>query len=155
MEITAFEERYQSQVIDFILRIQQEEFELSISLDEQPDLLDIKKYYPNRFWLATEKEQVIGCIGLVLLDNDNVALKKMFVHSAARQKGVGKLLMVQFMNYCQKCGIHSVFLGTTSRFKAAQYFYQKVGFAEITKDNLPDDFPILDVDDRFYQFHLN
>ena len=43
-----------------------------------------------------------------------------------------------------------VFLGTTARFLAAHRFYAKHGFGEIAVAELPDAFPIMEVDTRFF-----
>lgn len=159
MQISIFEPKFNQAVIDLILTIQQEEFSLPISLTEQPDLLDIENSYQKQggqFWVAiNERKEVLGCIGLVALEQDNVALKKMFVSKNYRKVGLGKELLKTFVAYCQKEQKKAIFLGTTSDFKAAQYFYQKSGFKEITSADLPNDFPRLAVDNRYYTYSVN
>jgi N-acetylglutamate synthase-like GNAT family acetyltransferase len=49
-------------------------------------------------------------------------------------------------------GIQDIFLGTTAKFVGAQRFYEKNGFAEIAKDQLPKQFPIMAVDVKFYKY---
>ncbi|HFI0291867.1 TPA: hypothetical protein ACGOVK_000247 [Streptococcus suis] len=49
IKIIPFNPSYKKVVIEFILTIQQDEFGLSITLKDQPDLLDIASYYPNTF----------------------------------------------------------------------------------------------------------
>ncbi len=89
MEIKVFEPKFNQAVIDLILNIQQKEFSIPISLAEQPDLLDIENSYQNQggqFWVAVDDEkEVLGCIGLVALRENNVALKKMFVAATHRK----------------------------------------------------------------------
>lgn len=155
IKIIPFNPSYKKVVIEFILTIQQDEFGLSITLKDQPDLLDIASYYPNTFWLAFFDGKLVGCIGLVRLHHQNVALKKMFVHSKYRRYGVGKQLVSQFFDYCRKHAVNEVYLGTTDTFQAAQFFYKKLGFCEITQNELPADFPKLDVDNRFYCYQLH
>ncbi|MDY5635894.1 MAG: GNAT family N-acetyltransferase, partial [Streptococcus orisratti] len=88
MKIIPFEEKYNQAVIDLIMAIQQDEFDLPISIEEQPDLLNIRASYQDKkgeFWIALDdKKRVVGCIGLVSLSDSNVALKKMFVASNCR-----------------------------------------------------------------------
>jgi hypothetical protein len=36
--------------------------------------------------------------------------------------------------------------------KAAHRFYEKNGFKQISKQDLPDDFPLMPVDNVFYKF---
>ncbi len=158
MEIKVFEPKFNQAVIDLILNIQQEEFSIPISLAEQPDLLDIENSYQNQggqFWVAVDDEKkVLGCIGLVALRENNVALKKMFVAATYRKAGLGKKLLKAFTDYCQEKQKSAIFLGTTSEFVAAQYFYQKAGFREIEQSDLPIDFPILAVDNRYYKYQI-
>jgi hypothetical protein len=43
---------------------------------------------------------------------------------------------------------------TTQKFLAAHKFYEKNGFMEIRKNQLPDTFPIMKVDSKFYKFKV-
>jgi hypothetical protein len=45
IEIVPFSKHHQSGVVDVILPIQQSEFGIPITLDAQPDLLDIPGFY--------------------------------------------------------------------------------------------------------------
>ena len=51
-------------------------------------------------------------------------------------------------------GFRSVYLGTTEAFRAAHRFYEKNGFSEIEKGELPPAFPVMPVDSRFYRLVL-
>lgn len=160
MEIKKFEPKFNQFVKALILDIQQKEFSLPITLSDQPDLLNIESSYQKsggQFWVAVDDkgEKVIGCLGLVALAEGNVALKKMFVAKPYRKSGLGKKLLNAFIAYCHENGKNAIFLGTTSDFEDAQYFYQKSGFQEIDSTDLPVDFPKLSVDNRYYSYFLN
>ncbi|KAM3101510.1 hypothetical protein ACKFKF_07140 [Phormidesmis sp. 146-12] len=63
MQILTYQPQYQMQVAKLILQIQREEFGLPITLEDQPDLLDIPTAYQQgngNFWIAVENDQVIG-----------------------------------------------------------------------------------------------
>jgi len=45
-------------------------------------------------------------------------------------------------------------LGTTPEFLTAHRFYEKNGFSLIDLEDLPESFPRMDVDTRFYRFDL-
>lgn len=53
-------------------------------------------------------------------------------------------------NNCIQQKIKEIYLGTRAIFLAAQQFYKKNGFKEISKVNLPDTFPLNLVDSKFY-----
>ena len=160
MEIRIFEPKFNQSVKEMILDIQQNEFLLPITLSNQPDLLDIERSYQNKggqFWVAVDSSSghVIGCLGLVALRDGNVALKKMFVAKTYRKLGLGKKLLEEFITYCYENSKKAIFLGITSDFEAAQYFYQKSGFKEITSADLPEDFPRLTMDNCYYTDYIN
>lgn len=95
MRITTYQAQYHRQVVDLILRIQNEEAGINLSLQEQPDLLDISASYSQsggEFWIALEEERVIGTIGLLRLNERCAALKKFFVDAQypARRASVAR-----------------------------------------------------------------
>ena len=48
-----------------------------------------------------------------------------------------------------------VYLGTTEWFYAAQHFYRRNGFVEISRDMLPATFPVMAVDSRFFRLVID
>jgi N-acetylglutamate synthase-like GNAT family acetyltransferase len=155
MIIQAFSPEYQDQVIDLILTIQRDEFLIPIQLSDQPDLLDIPKFYQQNngnFWIAIDHDIVIGTIALIDIGQSQGTLRKMFVLPEYRgqTKGIGKKLLETLINWSQQKGLNSVYLGTTEQFKAAHRFYEKNGFIEIKKNQLPSQFPVMKVDTKFY-----
>ena len=98
IEITPFHAGQQAAVIDVILPIQQHEFGIPITLEAQPDLLDIPAFYQSangNFWVALASGEVVGTVALVDLRNAQVALRKMFVKAAFRGRthGVAQALL--------------------------------------------------------------
>ncbi len=143
-------------VVAVILPIQQSEFGVPITLDAQPDLLDIPGFYQRNcgnFWVAIHGENVVGTIGLLDIGNQQAALRKMFVAAAHRgaAQGVAKLLLDELLVWSAKQGIAEILLGTTDKFVAAHRFYEKNGFAEVQKSSLPQTFPVMVVDSKFYR----
>ncbi len=157
--VKEFEEKYASQVGKLISTIQQEEFGVSITLEEQPDLLNIKDFYQNKtgnFWLALNGDTLVGTIALLDIGNGQAALRKMFVDKdfRGRQIGTARRLLDELLDWSRKKDIKDVFLGTTEKFHAAHRFYEKTGFVEISKKSLPGSFPVMFVDTKFYRMHL-
>jgi N-acetylglutamate synthase-like GNAT family acetyltransferase len=160
VEIIAFSAPHKDGVIDVILPIQQEEFGITITLEDQPDLLDIPGFYQKgngNFWVALCDGQVVGTISLLDIGHGQGALRKMFVKPAYRGKhyGIAKCLLDQLTDWCRLRNVREVYLGTTSKFLAAHRFYEKHGFDEILKGELPPTFPVMSVDSKFYRLFLD
>lgn len=158
MDIVAYKESYQQQVIQLIVGIQQEEFQVPITLEDQPDLLSIPAVYQVRggnFWLALNDNHVIGTIALIDLGEGCGTIRKMFVAPSYRgKKGVAKELLASLLKWAPQQGIVDLYLGTTDRFKGAHRFYEKNDFYSITKKQLPANFPLVEVDTFFYWRNL-
>ncbi len=153
--IIPFRPEHTSGVVGVILPIQQHEFGIPISLDAQPDLMDITAFYQTghgNFWVAVDDGAVVGTLGLLDIGERRVALRKMFVAAAYRgSAGVAGRLLETALAWCRSRGVQEIVLGTTSRFLAAHRFYEKHGFQQIGRDELPSTFPIMSVDTRFYR----
>ncbi len=157
--IEIYTDEYMNRVAEMILNIQRTEFGIPITLEQQPDLNDIPSFYQvknGNFWIARIDEKVIGTIALLDIGNDQAVLRKMFVVKEYRGKehGVGQALLDQLIEWAREKAITEIFLGTTEKFLGAQRFYEKNGFTEIPKQNLPKAFPIMEVDVKFYQFEV-
>lgn len=155
MEILAFAPQHAQGVVDLILPIQQQEFDIPITLEGQPDLKDIAGFYQKglgNFWVALDAGKVVGSISLLDIGNQQVALRKMFVAASHRGKehGTAVRLLEGALAWAREQGVRQVFLGTTAKFLAAHRFYEKNGFRLIEKSDLPAAFPVMVVDTRFY-----
>lgn len=149
----------EQQVVDLIVSIQQKEFNIPITADDQPDLRDIPNYYQKNygnFWVALHNEDVVGTISLLDIGNGQAALRKMFVHQNYRgsKKGTARNLLKTLLDWAKLHKLREIYLGTTPYFLAAHRFYEKNGFTEISKEDLPKTFPIMKVDTRFYKYEL-
>ena len=78
MKIETYNGRFDNEIISLILSIQNDETKIGLSLQEQPDLLDIQRYYQQpggEFGVALSDDRVIGTIGLMLKENHCAVLK--------------------------------------------------------------------------------
>lgn len=158
--IATYEKKYQQGIVNLILAIQQQEFGVPITINDQPDLQNIASFYQKdngNFWVAVEEAKVVGTIALVDIGNSQVALRKMFVHKNYRgkEKGTAQALINTLLQWAKQKRLQAVFLGTIDTMKAAHRFYQKNGFVEIGKEQLPGNFPVMAVDNRFFVLHLS
>jgi N-acetylglutamate synthase-like GNAT family acetyltransferase len=159
IEIAPCAERHRDGVVALILPIQQAEFSLPITLQAQPDLIDIAGFYrkgKGNFWVALHGAEVVGTIALLDIGNGEGTLRKMFVKASfrGRKHGVAQRLLTVLLQWCGAHGFRSVYLGTTAAFLAAHRFYERNGFSEIPKGELPPAFPVMSVDTKFYRLVL-
>lgn len=154
--VKLYSEEDTEKIIALILPIQQQEFGVPITIVDQPDLQAISTFYLQKggnFWVAVNGDEVIGTIALLNIGNGQGAIRKMFVHSNYRgaECGVAQRLLDSLLAWCETKQIDEIFLGTIDTMKAAHRFYEKNGFYAIEKESLPATFPIMKVDNRFYQ----
>ena len=159
IEVVPFAPTHQPGVIDVILSIQQVEFGVPITVEDQPDLLDIPGYYQQgsgNFWVALSDGEVVGTIALRDIGNHQGALRKMFVKPAYRgkEKGVARRLLEELILSATRAGIRDLYLGTIDAFVAAHRFYERNGFVQTPAAALPEAFPLMGVDTRFYHRRL-
>ena len=159
IEIARYADAHQQGVLDVILPIQQVEFGIPITLREQPDLLDIPGFYrkgAGNFWVALAGGRVVGTIALLDIGNGEGALRKMFVKAPFRGAafGVARRLLDTLLSWCEIQGVARVYLGTTTKLRAAHRFYEKNEFRRIDGGELPPAFPRMPVDNMFYRLEL-
>ena len=159
LTVRPFQESDTDGIRNLILPIQNDEFSLPITWEEQPDLQIIGDYYcqgRGHFWVAEADGNIVGSIALVELEDDKSALRKMFVAAEYRgaDLGVAANLLTTLVEHATTSGLKRIYLGTTSAFKAAHRFYEKHGFDLVDRESLPADFSFMKVDTRFYQMSL-
>lgn len=130
------------------------EFKESIFTENSKKIIDIFSIPNNQFWVAIDNNKVVGTIGMVILSNQNIVLKSMFVDKMYRGQGVSNLLLKTLVNWAVQNKYKKIFLGTMTQFLAGQRFYEKTGFVRCTKKDLPLDFPINKLDANYYTKYL-
>ena len=157
ISIVPFTPEYTASVISLIVSIQREEFGLAITAQDQPDLHDIPNFYQTgqgNFWIALHQQTVVGSIALLDIGHGQAALRKMFVQREFRGStyGTARRLLTTLLDWAKAHRIGEIYLGTTAKFLAAHRFYEKNGFTELSKSQLPAQFPIMNVDAKFYRY---
>ncbi len=155
MNIIKFQPQYSQQVIDLILDIQNNEFKVGFSLENQPDIIDINSFYINSggdFLLAILDDQVIGTIGALKISESDYAIRKMFVAKDYRGSNykVAQQLLEKLISSLQAKNAHKAYLGTIDKYQAAIRFYTKNRFTQLNKEELPSYFPLAPVDNVFF-----
>ncbi|MGG0463733.1 GNAT family N-acetyltransferase [Priestia aryabhattai] len=155
--IQPYTSKYQQQVVDLILHIQQQEYQIPITEKDQPDLFKIENFYQQgngNFWVAVCNEKVVGSVALIDIGSRQVALRKMFVaksYRGATFKTAYRLLHTAIA-WAKEKEVEGIYLGTTLQYRAAHRFYEKNGFQAIDKEKLPANFPVMNVDKKFYTY---
>ena len=159
IEIHPFQPHQTDGVIGLILPIQQIEFNVPVTLADQPDLLKIPLVYQQRngqFWVAIFDGKVVGSIALIDCGEGIGCLRKMFVRADFRGKphSLAIRLLDTLLQHSKERGFSSIWLGTLDRLHAAIRFYEKTGFEPVEKADLPAVFPIMPVDTHFFRLRI-
>ena len=143
-------------VATLVLDIQRREFNIPVTLEAQPDLVDIAGFFRKgngEFWIASAKDKPVGTVGLLDIGEGRGVLRKMFVHASwrGREPGVAQALLETLLGHVAKHGMSEITLGTIDKFTAAQRFYLRNGFTKIAESELPEAFPRMHVDTQFFR----
>jgi N-acetylglutamate synthase-like GNAT family acetyltransferase len=147
-------------VRDLILGIQQGEYGFPITWEDQRDLHDIAGWYragAGEFWVVEDEAgRIVGTVGLRDIGGGAGALRKMFVAKDWRgaERAVALALVEGLLAHARAHGLETILLGTTEAFRAAHRFYEKCGFHRVDGATLPDAFPRMSGDTRFYRRDL-
>lgn len=160
MQIKSIQNEYEKEIVDLILNIQQKEFNVPITLEDQPDLQDIENFYfkPGGIFLgAFIDDKLVGTIALVKFNTEAGAIRKMFVKKEFRGKEfqIAQQLLEKLITYSKENGLKNLYLGTVTLLQAALRFYEKNDFITIPQEALPSDFPLMKPDNVFCQLTLN
>ena len=150
---------YCTRIAGLILPIQQIEFNVPVTIEDQPDLMDIETNYQQTgggFWGALAGQELVGTIALIDIGEHGGAIRKMFVRKEYRGKElqIAQRLLEILIGYCRRREITDLYLGTVHWLHAAIRFYERNGFVRIEKAELPASFPLMPVDNTFYHLHL-
>ncbi len=163
MQITIepFEVQYQQQVENMVLSIQNGEFLLGITAQDQPDLPNIKAFYQDRggqMWVAVdENNEVKGCTAYEKLDEEHGALRKMFMKPEMRGRKDIKLaqeLYDTFLDFAKQNGSKYLWLDTPHAAQAAHRFYERNGWNIVPVDELPKSYKIPKIDFSRIKFYM-
>jgi len=158
--ITLFQNSHADEVVGLILHIQNVESKVGISIEDQPELLDIHgKFIDNGggFWVALDSdEHVIGTIALQIVTAKVAVLKKFFVSAAWRGagKGCASRLYDALIAHARLKGIETILLDTPSVSTRSHAFYRRQGFRQIAASELPVKYAYPDRDSLLFRLDI-
>lgn len=141
IQICCFQKSDEREVIDLVLRSQNDGTRPPVGVDDQPDLLAIPETYfhGGGFWVAKEGGHVVGTIGLLRCQDDCALMKKFFVKRSYQgaPHHLGQRLYRHLLSFARAQGIKTLFLDTPKNTLRAHRFYEKAGFKQINECDLP------------------
>jgi N-acetylglutamate synthase-like GNAT family acetyltransferase len=148
--IEHYHPNHHGNVVELITAIQQNEFNVSITYEDQPDLANIETFY-DAFLVALYNHDVVGTVAVKRIC-DFAVIRKMFVKDTFRGKifGIALALLQAIEHEIRLQQIKKIYISTPEFCKAAHRFYEKNGYEETSKDMFPSAFPIMTVDKKFY-----
>lgn len=151
IRIVLFEPIHQDSINRMMDKINQE-----FVIDILPQQSAATPVIPDHYWVALNNEEVIGTVGLLVLAKNRAVLKKMMLTKEYRGQnlGISKMLLNTAIDCCKSNGITDLYLGTMSQFEAAKSFYFKNGFIQISKKELPSNFPFNPLDTVFFKYNF-
>ena len=157
--ISQFDEKYTQDVIDIVLHFQNDGTRPLVSVEDQPDLLNIIGEYISKggnFWIAKYGEMLIGTIGIMPYSSEIAVLKKFFVYEQfqGEPNHVGQKLYNALLDFVKEKGYKTILLDTPHNTTRAHKFYNKAGFREINESDLPIKFSHLYKDCDFFLLEL-
>lgn len=104
--------------------------------------------------MAFYQGEVVGTIALLDIGNRQVALRKMFVKKGFRDKifQTAIFLLHNAIVWAKTKKVKEIYLRTTLQFVAAHRFYEKHHLENIEPDKLLTNYPIMQVDKKFYKY---
>ncbi len=157
MRIETYSEKYRDEILSLILDIQNNEAKIGLTLEEQPDLLDIARSYRQNggeFWMAVSDGRTVGTIGLMMKERHCAILKKFFVKKEFRSQKVGLALYRELYRFAERSGVRHLILDTPAVARVSHRFYEKAGFRKIGTDELPIPYTYPDRNSVFYMLDL-
>ena len=85
----------------------------------------------EKVWVAFEDNTPIGCVAYRTKTDDTGEVKRLFIRSGYRGKGISKALLSEVKSYAKTQGSNKLFLDTRITLEPAVSLYRSFGF-EIT-----------------------
>jgi GNAT superfamily N-acetyltransferase len=101
------------------------------------DYYSFGKYHRERegeFYVAEINGGVVGCVGVMKIDEGIMELRRMYIKKGLRRKGIGKRLYEKVIEFCKERNYSKVVLFTFPFMKEAVEFYKKEGFVEFKRE---------------------
>ena len=100
--------------------------------EEELAHLEYKYGLPKgRLYLAYWDGALAGCVGLRKMDDENCEMKRLYVRSRFRGKGIGERLVELILSEAERIGYKAMYLDTLPFLDSAVRMYRRFGFYDI------------------------
>jgi len=89
----------------------------------------------GRLYLALSRGRPAGCVALRPLFHRDAEMKRLYVRSAHRGSGLGRMLAMRVIDDARELGYDLLKLDTLPTMKAAQRMYERLGFVDTAPYN--------------------
>jgi ribosomal protein S18 acetylase RimI-like enzyme len=116
---------------------QREAFERYIarSLAEEVDRIpDYYAAHDGAFWVALDGNDIVGMFGIERVDATSAELRRMYVASYARRRGIAQQMLAFAEAACRGAGYRTLTLSTSEVQQAALAFYRGAGYRLIREE---------------------
>ena len=103
-----------------------------------------RQYDPelDRVWVVESQEKMVGFLLLMHRPDHQAQLRYFILEKEFRGKGLGKILMKEWMDFYREKGYQSAYLYTTSGLDPAVHLYESHGFTKVSEKE-SEDFGVL------------
>jgi GNAT superfamily N-acetyltransferase len=114
-----------------------EAFEGYIALSLREEIDRISDYYGEKrggFWVAADREKVVGMFGLEPSSADAMELRRMYVDPKARRRGIARMMLVFAEDECRRRNRLRMDLSTSELQRDALSLYRNAGYQLVREE---------------------
>jgi putative acetyltransferase len=112
-----------------------ERFEAYIARALAEEIERIPEYYfadsGRGFWVAEDRNEIVGYFGIEVAGPSCCELRRMYVVSDRRRRGIGKALLSEAERQCLALGAEKIVLNTSELQQAAIRLYESAGYRQV------------------------
>ena len=113
------------------------QFEAYVAQALREEVDRIEAYYAERtgsFWIAEDSNGLLGTFGLEHVDERAAELRRMYVASQARRRGLARMMLERAEHVCRDAGCDILVLSTSELQQAALQLYRTSGFKLVREE---------------------
>ena len=133
ISIRNFKPSEKEQIYGLILSVMEREFEDVPAHLYLKDIMELPDSYSGEresFFVIESDNNIIGTIGIKEDDEKTALMRRFFVKSDFRGKGLGLKLINHAMEFCKKSGYEIILFDGNSQMHKVKQILQKYGFVE-------------------------